>query len=91
MARKKKEITEEKTLATADVVAPVSEVKAEPVKETEPEVKKVEPKLEVSKVTSVKVVGRNNGVVRVYSEADHGKDFMKLAAEFAVKKRLKLL
>ena len=106
MPRKKKEIIEDKTLATADVVAPVTEVakeeniKAEivnPVTATDlperiKEVKaKVEPKLEVSKVTSVKVVGRNNGVVRVYSLADHGTDFMKLAAEFAVKKKLKLV
>lgn len=46
---------------------------------------KIDNDIEISKTNDVKVFNSNNQVVRVYSKEVHGKDFAKLAKEFATK------
>lgn len=46
---------------------------------------KIDDDTEISKTNDVEVFNSNNQVVRVYSKEVHGKDFAKLAKEFATK------
>lgn len=46
---------------------------------------KIDDDTEISKTNDVEVFNSNNQVVRVYSKEVHGKDFTKLAKEFATK------
>lgn len=46
---------------------------------------KMDDDIEISKTNDVKVYNKDNQVVRVYSKEVHGKDFAKLAKQFATK------